>query len=134
MFLTPTPLYSCSIKPQATVYHCLSPKGQRAGTALMERYDYASRSACLRNRIAISYHQNSMHESLPTGCFFGLCLSPQITKPTWQFVQFELLLPVGQWVFDKSRVRLNLKQPSPQDYSCNLLYSCSFKSQAAEPS
>ena len=54
MFHTPTPLYSCSIKPQATVYHCLSPKGQRAGTALMERYDYASRTAWLRNRIAIS--------------------------------------------------------------------------------
>ena len=26
------------------------------------------------------------------------------------FVQFALLLPVGQWVFDKSRVLLNLKQ------------------------
>ena len=34
----------------------------------MERYDYASRTACLRNRIAIPYHQNSKHESLPTGC------------------------------------------------------------------
>jgi len=35
---------------------------------------------CLRNRIAISHHQNSKHESLPTGCLLGLCLSPQATK------------------------------------------------------
>ena len=35
---------------------------------MMERYDYASRTACLRNRIAISYHQKSKHESLPPGC------------------------------------------------------------------
>ena len=48
----------------------------------MERYDYTSRTACLRNRIAISYHQNSKHESLPTGSLSGLCLSPQATKPT----------------------------------------------------
>ena len=41
----------------------------------MERYDYASRTARLRNRIAISYPQNSKHESLPTGSLFGLCLS-----------------------------------------------------------
>ena len=42
---------------------------------MMVRYDYASRTACLRNRIAIPYLQNSKHESLPTGCFFGLCQS-----------------------------------------------------------
>ena len=40
---------------------------------MMERYDYASRKACLRNRIAISYHQNSKYESLPSGCLSGLC-------------------------------------------------------------
>ena len=49
---------------------------------MMVRYDYASRTARLRNRIAIPYPQNSKHESLPSGCLLGLCfflkqLSPQ---------------------------------------------------------
>ena len=48
---------------------------------MMERYVYTSRTARLRNRIAIPYHQNSKHESLPTGCLLGLCLSPQVAKP-----------------------------------------------------
>ena len=41
---------------------------------MMERYDYTSRTACLRNRIAIPYHQHSKYEGLPSGCFLGLCL------------------------------------------------------------
>ena len=57
------------------------------------------------------------------------------------FVSFALLLPVGQWVYDKSRVHINLKHPtgcirctccikdlkqqSPQGYSCHSPYSCS---------
>ena len=55
--------------------------------------------------------------------------------------RFTLLLPVGQWVYDKSRVHINLKHPtgcirctccikdlkqqSPQGYSCHSPYSCS---------
>lgn len=95
MFLTPTPLYSCSIKPQATVYHCLSPKGQRAGTALMERYDYASRTACLRNRISISYHQNSKNESLTNiGCLYWFMLYKN-TDWTINFISSPQLLPTA---------------------------------------
>ena len=40
---------------------------------MMIRYDYTSRSARLRNRIARPYHQNSKHESLPSGCLLGFC-------------------------------------------------------------
>ena len=40
---------------------------------MMVRYDYTSRTARLRNRIAIPYHPNSKHESLPSGCLSGLC-------------------------------------------------------------
>ena len=38
----------------------------------MERYVYASRTACLRNRIAISYHLNSKHKSLPNMVFISV--------------------------------------------------------------
>ena len=35
--------------------------------------------------------------------------------PTKSSCRFALLLPVGQWVYDKSRVLLNLQQQSPPD-------------------
>ena len=65
----------------------------------MERNSDASRTALLTYSHAISSHQNSKHESLPSGCLLGLCL--------------------------------NLKQPSPEGYSCNSPYSCSLNPQAS---
>ena len=65
---------------------------------MMERYDYASRTACLRNRIAISYHQNSKHESLPSGCLLGLCLS---NIYPFTFLLFNVFVQFALFVFFK---------------------------------
>ena len=102
---------------------------------MMVRYVYTSRTARLRNRIAISYHQNSKHESLPTGCFLGLCLfyhasstvnscihctcciccfKPQATKTTCLIRAIRI-------------IRVPIKQTHPcSNQSLNTKHSCSL--------
>ena len=48
-----------------------------------------------------------------------------LTPATLDLVSFALLLPVGQWVYDKSRVPL-LKS-AVYIIRCNILYMYSFK-------
>ena len=63
----------------------------------MVRYAYASRTACLRNRIAISYHLNSKHKSLPNMVFIS--------------VYFPLYLPFYFFPFYLSKVFLPFSTP-----------------------
>ena len=58
---------------------------------MMVRYAYASRTACLRNRIAISYHQNSKHKSLPNMVFISVYFSSIYLFTLLPFYSFTLL-------------------------------------------
>ena len=49
------------------------PEGKELVQHMMERYDYASRTACLRNRIAIPSHQTRSMRVCPQGVYLGLC-------------------------------------------------------------
>ena len=48
-----------------------------------------------------------------------------LTPATLDLVRFALLLPVGQWVYDKSRVPP--LRPAVYIIRCNILYMYSFK-------
>lgn len=84
----------------------------------MVRYDYASHTACLRNRIVLPYHQNSKNECLPKGCLLGLCLSYHASSTPPKVVSF---VPV---VFVVLKTSSNKDQRS---HSCDLKDSCSYK-------
>ena len=49
------------------------PAGKELEQRKMERNSDASRTALLTYSHAISSHQDSKHESLPTGCLLGFC-------------------------------------------------------------
>ena len=79
----PCPPSNQCATPPATVYsQFIALRANVQVQHMMERYDYTSRTARLRNRIAIPYHQNSKHESLPTGCLFRFMFFPQAIKTT----------------------------------------------------
>lgn len=48
------------------------PEGKELVQHMMERYVYASRTACLRNRIAIPSHQTRSMRVCPTGRVFKI--------------------------------------------------------------
>ena len=76
---------------------------------MMERYDYTSRTARLRNRIAIPYHQNSKHESLPTGCLFRFMFFPQAIKTTGFIRAIRFIRVLLKHIHPCSIPRLNTK-------------------------
>lgn len=102
----------------------------------MVKYDYTSRTACLRNRIAISYHQNSKNECLPKGCLLGLCLSYHASSTPPKVVSF---VPVVFVVLKTSsnkdqrshscdlKIRVPIKHTHPcSNQSLNNTHTCSL--------
>lgn len=70
--------------------------GKEQEQLMMERYVYASRTACLRNRIAISYHQNSKHKSLPNMVFISVYFSLYLPFYFFPFYLSKVFLPFSK--------------------------------------
>ena len=68
------------------------PEGIELVQHMMVRYDYTSRTARLRNRIAISYHQNSKNECLPSGFIRFMLIHSSKAKLILHFSFFVLHL------------------------------------------
>ena len=81
--------YSCPPKPTPPCSLCnlqqrfilfIAMLSKELEQLMMVRYAYASRTACLRNRIVISYLQNSKHKSLPNMVFISVYFSLNLSS------------------------------------------------------